>query len=406
MKNFRLLFIALCGFLCVSTAISQLPAPKMNPSEDIWKWDTIVAYNLQGEQQRLIEAFNAGGNVSLRLNQHWSNNAWADFTKSTYSYDSINRVTTELKQAWQNNAWVDLTLTKLKDTAEGFTLKVIKIVQTNQSGAWVNTLRNTHVISTTDFTFTETTEEWHINDWINVSKLTSWIDAINLKYGQTCELWNVSEWVNSWKDSYTVNLSLELQSMLHQVWAGGSWTDSYKNLYANDASGNVLQIIRQQHHSGSWADSSRTTWTYDNNGNSLTGKYEIWQTASWQQGIGKMKVYYSGSSYDYFQQEQIDDAHRYVAKYIAFPSGITDFVMGNLAVTISPNPATDKLTVSVKDFKNSMRMTVYDIHGRLRLVMPLLYEKTEVDISKLESGIYIARLISEKGTSITRFIKK
>lgn len=405
MKNLLVFLLVFASAFSFKTANGQ-QTNLSRPLDDVWKWDTIVTFNLQGEQQRLIQAFNPGGNVSLRLNQHWSNNAWADFTKSTYSYDTTKRTTTELKQVWQNNAWVDLILTTLKDTTEGYSLKVIKIVQTNQSGAWVNTLRNTHVISAVDLTFIETTEEWHINDWINVSKLTSWIDAFNLQYGQTCQLWNVSEWVNSWKDSYTVNLSLELQSMLHQVWLTGSWTDNYKNLYSNDASGNVLQIIRQQHHSGSWADSSRTTWTYDNNGNSLTGKYEVWQTASWQQGIGKMKVYYSGSSYDYFQQEEIDDAHRYVARYIAFPSGINDFVMGNLAVTLFPNPASDKLTVSVKDFKNSLRMTVYDIHGRPVIERPMNQAMTVFDISGLAPGLYILHLASTSSVVKARFLKK
>lgn len=376
------------------------------PLDDIWKWDTIVTFGTQNQQQRLIQAFNAGGSVSITLNQHWVNSAWVNFTKAVYTYDSLNRLSSEIKQSWVNNAWVDLTRTTLKDSSTTMTLIVIKVVQTNQSGAWVNSLRSTHVISLADFTFTETNDEWHINDWIPVSKLSSWIDVINFKYGQTFQLWNVSDWVNSWKDSYTVNLSLEIQSMLHQVWTAGSWADNYKNLYTTDASQNVTQIIRQQSHSGIWRDSSRTTWTYDNNQNSVTGKYEVWQTSSWQPGSGKMKVYYSGSSYDYFQKDIIDDAHRYIAHYIAFPSGISDIVAGGQAVAVFPNPASDRITVSVKDFRNGLRMTVYDSQGRMVLEQTLRQESTEVDIRRLEPGIYYLAILSPNGIFKAKFIRQ
>jgi hypothetical protein len=73
-----------------------------------------------------------------------------------------------------------------------------------------------------------------------------------------------------------------------------------------------------------------------------------------------------------------------------------------------PNPASDKITVSV-DAEGFAKLTVSDISGRIAFsnALNLVNGKAEVNISTLESGIYVFNVVLENGkTSQFNVVKK
>jgi photosystem II stability/assembly factor-like uncharacterized protein len=75
---------------------------------------------------------------------------------------------------------------------------------------------------------------------------------------------------------------------------------------------------------------------------------------------------------------------------------------------IFPNPATNSLTLNLAELKNLQNTTVsiYDIQGKLLLQQNRLQPQTELDISGFAKGIYIIKLINEKETMQSKFIKE
>ena len=73
---------------------------------------------------------------------------------------------------------------------------------------------------------------------------------------------------------------------------------------------------------------------------------------------------------------------------------------------ISPNPATDKINISIKGTELPEQIQIVDVNGRAiqSLQKPVLFN-VPVDISRLPSGIYFARLIFENGMVSERFMK-
>ncbi len=72
--------------------------------------------------------------------------------------------------------------------------------------------------------------------------------------------------------------------------------------------------------------------------------------------------------------------------------------LNNLKVLAYPNPAMNSVTISLKA-SGKIALTVTDISGKIVLNSTelLLNEKAEIDISTLESGVYLLKIITNDG---------
>jgi hypothetical protein len=84
-------------------------------------------------------------------------------------------------------------------------------------------------------------------------------------------------------------------------------------------------------------------------------------------------------------------------------------VGNNTDIRISPNPATDKITVSIIGNKSVEWTTaeLYDIHGRLLLSQPVNAYTMSFDLETLAQGVYVITLKGENGYQTTeKFVKQ
>jgi hypothetical protein len=72
-------------------------------------------------------------------------------------------------------------------------------------------------------------------------------------------------------------------------------------------------------------------------------------------------------------------------------------------VILYPNPATEKLYINNSNYANST-ILIFDIQGNLILSKQM--DSNPIDISGLEKGIYVVKLVGSENVLITKFIKE
>ena len=83
---------------------------------------------------------------------------------------------------------------------------------------------------------------------------------------------------------------------------------------------------------------------------------------------------------------------------------VKDFAFDNF-ITLYPNPANDELHIAKKQTIEITSIAVYNALGQLVIGIPNAQKTSIVDVSILKSGNYFVQIVSDKGTSNTKFIK-
>jgi hypothetical protein len=147
----------------------------------------------------------------------------------------------------------------------------------------------------------------------------------------------------------------------------------------------------------------RYTYTFDSNGNSLTGKCEIGQNGSWNPVISFINLFS-----DKVATYSIGSVYRYEASYKSFISGIPITQTNNIFLSIYPNPAKYKITLSVSQIQKDQNtiLTIFNMQGQILLQQSVHQEKTEIDVSSFVNGIYLLKVNQGDKESATRFLKE
>ncbi|MFM2226611.1 MAG: hypothetical protein RJA07_2813 [Bacteroidota bacterium] len=90
------------------------------------------------------------------------------------------------------------------------------------------------------------------------------------------------------------------------------------------------------------------------------------------------------------------------------PDGISNVSTQNLSQSIIPNPATNNVSIKLRgyNYNEEKKLILIDATGRLMLQKTFTSNQTTIDISELNQGIYIAKIISEKGITESKLIKQ
>jgi len=94
-----------------------------------------------------------------------------------------------------------------------------------------------------------------------------------------------------------------------------------------------------------------------------------------------------------------------IGAFESFLTSLTSSINDNYTSIVSPTIAIDKLTLNPAVITNNEILYVYSISGRLVMQLQLINSIQNIDISNLESGMYIVRLKSKPNMS-SSFIKK
>ena len=86
-------------------------------------------------------------------------------------------------------------------------------------------------------------------------------------------------------------------------------------------------------------------------------------------------------------------------------SGIEAYINTN-QITVCPNPANDLITIENSLIAENEMVSIYGIQGQLLLQQTIHQAKTEIDISNLDKGVYIVRVIGNDINVSKKIIKE
>jgi len=72
---------------------------------------------------------------------------------------------------------------------------------------------------------------------------------------------------------------------------------------------------------------------------------------------------------------------------------------------IIPNPATNHISLVLPD-QDVYHVSIMDLQGRLIQYLPHQQNQTNIEVSNLQSGMYLIKILSNKGFAIEKMLKK
>lgn len=340
-------------------------------------------------------------------------NQWDLYNKSEFTYDGNGNLTTETTFFWTNLQWVNSY--KIEYTYDG----------------------NQNMILETGF-------EWFpsVNQWLNSYKDELTYDMSNKLTLENNFYWNygTSQWDPWAKWDYTYDGSNNLISEISSDWDGNQWVNNGKYEYTYNTAGYLTVDIGSNWNSGTsqWVYVYKDEYTYDGNGNRTVGNYY-----EWLQGPGEWSNYY----YDEFIFDLAFDMDDIIGPILFvdvigvgfgdIEVGFNNMVIGYLGFEYS-NQAwvdTDKVIFHYSNYNNALsvddeilakslkvypnpvdqiltidseipltKVEVYSILGRK--VKEINSGFNAIHLNNLSNGIYIIKILSEKGSATRKLIKK
>jgi photosystem II stability/assembly factor-like uncharacterized protein len=86
--------------------------------------------------------------------------------------------------------------------------------------------------------------------------------------------------------------------------------------------------------------------------------------------------------------------------------GINDHNQTSKTLTIYPNPATDKIKIKTTTIPVKSELSICNLHGQELILRQITEPKTVIDISILPSGVYVVKVIGERGVQVGKVIKQ
>ena len=87
-------------------------------------------------------------------------------------------------------------------------------------------------------------------------------------------------------------------------------------------------------------------------------------------------------------------------------TGVNSYLGNNLGFKIYPNPANNIFNVIITDEVNSLEsnLKILDVSGKILFNLSTKNKQTQIDISKIENGIYFLEVINETDTFVKKII--
>ncbi len=91
---------------------------------------------------------------------------------------------------------------------------------------------------------------------------------------------------------------------------------------------------------------------------------------------------------------------------ILYPSGENETTAEKSLIRLYPNPAVNNIFIETKNIPDHGILSVKNIHGEEILTKKIDGIRTELQIDNLPAGVYILKILSDKGISIGKFVKE
>jgi hypothetical protein len=246
---------------------------------------------------RLVRNFDANSNVLLLQQDYWSYpGQYYPSSRQTYTYNGQGLEVMSLGESWmsQTSVWQpNYSVERNYDANGNMILYLWRVWNQN---ALENSSRSTFTFSSNKNITQEIYESWStsLNSWQNSSLANYSYDIFGNLLTGTLQAWNGSAWVKDARFAATYANNLMSTAVL-EAWdpVAGIWVKDQKYSFTYDASGNNLEELDQwwDKQLNAWVNDYRYKSTYDGNNNQAS-----WSEEEWDAPSAKWKFRYTWSA--------------------------------------------------------------------------------------------------------------
>ena len=328
--------------------------------------------------------YDGNGNLTSGTSFYWNSmtSQWDNAYKIEYTYDGNHNMWLETGYEWfpSVNQWLNSYKDELFYTNNLLTSEINSYWNYGTS-QWDLYSKWDYAYDGSNNLISEISNEWDLglNDWINQSKYEYQYDMGFHIIGETDSLWNINtnQWDLVYQYEYTYDSNSNPSTEIKYEWIGnpGEWVEDKKDEYIYDLAYDIADLIVPFFY--------ETYSSYFNiNFNNMVIAYRGYEfeDPNWVD-TDKMILYYS----DYNNALSIDDE-----------------ILAN-TVKIYPNPVDNILTID-SEMVPLKKVEVFSILGNK--VKEINTGFNAIPFNNLSSGTYIMRILSEKGSTTRKLIKK
>ena len=347
--------------------------------------------------------YDANGNLTERNNTYWNGSSYENSDKGDYSYDTNGNRTQDIEQYWNSTSWENSYKSNFTYNANNLVTEVLDY--TWDGSQWVLDTKNTATYLTNNKLDKFFSFDWDGSQWIDSERATVSYNSNQLET-IIYEIWDGSQWVLDEKDTYIINsTSGKIEELLYQSWDGSSWQNEDKYTYILDASNNRVTETYSYYdtNSTSWILSNKEDYTYDTSKlmSSIHNPFN-----DFYYNLGFEDFPYTNKVLEQLEREynsgwEISGRIRY--SYSDSPLSTNEF--NYLDLSIYPNPTNDIINIKLNSYEN-ISATIYDINGRLMLEQKLSSVVSTINISNLNTGVYLLKINTENKTVTKRILKQ
>ena len=89
-----------------------------------------------------------------------------------------------------------------------------------------------------------------------------------------------------------------------------------------------------------------------------------------------------------------------------FPVGLYDFSRKENRLKLFPSPTTSKITVETELSSTSSQLFISNLSGQTLIISKITKHSATIDVSTLPSGVYVVKIVGEKGVQVGKFVKQ
>lgn len=369
-----------------------------------------------GDKSRHVKiSRDASGNITEELTRVYTGGSWQNQNRTTYTYNTSNKITQVVKQNWMSGSWNNSS--KEVSVYDGNKLTEFTTFYWS-SGAWTENTKNIYQYNSNGDCNVTINKNHSGSTWNNESKIEVEYDGNHRATQLIYFSWSASTWHDLQKLLITYNSSGKKKEILYQAKSGSSWNDELKVKYSYE-DGLLTTYSSQNFVSSTWENLIKKTYTYT----STTKKIKTVTYADWNMGESdwknkrKLNVEYNSDKeisnfYDETWNsggywEKNSTCKKYNFKYGSYGSTNVKDLTLQADCNVYPNPTATDLNVNIQ-WKNPQpfKVTIYDLNGRMMSTKD--YEQATqsqilIHTQDFATGTYFLKIIAEEGQMTKQF---
>ena len=348
-----------------------------------------------------------------------------NISKGVITYDAKGNRRSVIMYAWQNMGWVMVNGTRDSLTYNGANKIIRKLTTTFQNKVWENNLLEENTYDPFNNLTESTISTWDTTAWMPGSRYAYTYDATGIMTVKVTYLYLNTPWPLIQTDSYSAwHVPNKLPAAYTRLVSGSQ--NPTRHTVTQGPNGGYTEVSEYFYpFTNTWGYSNRLTITMDSYGNETGRMNENFDLASntWVRQAESRHLYTYNTQGDMVQNirqttDNTSQPNRPLLniyklvhsnfQYFSQPLGTPENQKVNLALTVYPNPATDKIKIELAEQnQQTLTATISDLTGKSwKTQIFKAAETKQLNLENLPKGIYLLHLKTETGSTVKRIVKQ